>query len=133
MHRITVLPGDGIGPEVTNQAVRALEAAAESYGFDLQLSYHSIGGVALDEFDTPLPEVTAHACKETDAVLMGAIGHPKWDHETGERRCEAALLGLRKMLGVYANLRPVLVPQGLSHGSPLRKDRVEGDRHSDCS
>ena len=126
MLRITVLPGDGIGPEVTDEAVRVLHAAADRFGFEITLRYASVGGAALDEFDTPLPESTFEACKTADAVLLGAIGGPKWDHETGDRRCEAALLGLRKRLGVFANLRPVLVPQGQSGRSPIRADLVEG-------
>ena len=85
-----------------------------------------VGGAALDEFDTPLPEATFEACQRSDAVLLGAIGGPEWDHETGDRRCEAALLGLRSRLGVFANLRPVIVPGSLSHLSPVRKERVEG-------
>ena len=124
MPHIAVLPGDGIGPEVTRVAVHVLEAAGAAFGADLRFSTHPVGGVALDEFDTPLPEATRLACKRADAILMGAIGDPKWDHETGERRCEAALLGLRKMLGAYANLRPVLVPEALAANSPLRTSRV---------
>lgn len=126
MPRITALPGDGIGPEVTGEAIRVLQAAADRFGFELELQYASVGGAALDEFDTPLPETTFDACRAADAVLLGAIGGPKWDHETGERRCEAALLGLRKRLEVFANLRPVLVPPGQSGQSPVRADRVEG-------
>ncbi|MDE2833033.1 MAG: 3-isopropylmalate dehydrogenase [Bacteroidota bacterium] len=126
MPRITVLPGDGIGPEVAGEAVRVLIAVGERFGFEPTLTYALVGGAALDEFDTPLPEPTFEACKAADAVLLGAIGGPRWDHETGDRRCEAALLGLRKRLGVFANLRPVLVPAGLSGQSPVRADRVDG-------
>ena len=125
-YTIAVLPGDGVGPEVTSEAVRILQAAADVWGFDLALQTHAVGGDALDRFDDPLPEETRRACRAADAVFLGAIGGPRWDHESGSRRCEAALLGLRKMLGVYANLRPVLVPQSLTDASPLRPSRVAG-------
>lgn len=126
MPRITVLPGDGIGPEVIGEAVRVLNVAADRFGFELTLQHAAVGGVALDEFDSPLPETTMEACRSADAVLLGAIGGPQWDHEIGDRRCEAALLGLRERFGLFANLRPVLVPPGQSSQSPLREDRVEG-------
>ena len=126
MHRIAVLPGDGIGPEVVREATRAICAAADSYGFEVDLEEYPVGGVALDTFDTPLPDHTLDACMAADSVLLGAIGGPKWDHETGDRRCEAALLRIRKALGVYANLRPVIVPDGLADASPLRRERVVG-------
>jgi len=108
-YTVTVLPGDGIGPEVTREAVRALRAVAGACEFDIEFYTHAVGGAALDLYDEPLPQITLDACTVADAVLLGAIGGPRWDHETGPRRCEAALLGLRKNLGVYANLRPVRV------------------------
>ncbi len=126
MPHIAVLPGDGVGPEVTCSAVRVLEAAGAAFGADLQISTHTVGGAALDEYDTPFPDATREACMRADAVLMGAIGDPKWDHEVGARRCEAALLTLRKMLGVYANLRPILVPEAMAEASPLRSSLVAG-------
>ena len=125
-YQIAVLPGDGIGPEVTREAERAISAAAAAFNFEVSLEYWPIGGAALDEFDTPFPDATQDACLAADAVFLGAIGGPKWDHETGARRCEAALLSLRKTLGGYANLRPVIVPESLVESSPLRAERVAG-------
>lgn len=125
-YRIAVLPGDGIGPEVTQEAERAIFAAADAFDFSVKLEHWPIGGAALDEFDTPFPDATRDACLAADAVFLGAIGGPKWDHETGPRRCEAALLALRKSLGGYANLRPVIVPESLLNSSPLRPERVVG-------
>ena len=123
-YQIIVLPGDGIGPEVTREAERALHAVADAFSFTVHVEHWPIGGAALDQFDTPFPDATRDACITADAVLLGAIGGPKWDHETGLRRCEAALLALRKTLGGYANLRPVLVPESLVDSSPLRAERV---------
>ena len=125
-YSVAVLPGDGIGPEVTAEAVQVLRAAADGCGFCLDLKSHAIGGHALDEYHTPLPASTLEACQAADAVLLGAIGGPRWDHETGNRRCEAALLALRKELGVFANLRPVQVFAGLASRSPLGANRVSG-------
>ncbi len=125
-YHIAVLPGDGIGPEVTLQAERAILAAAKEFNFKVKMEHWPIGGTALDQFNTPFPDATREACLAADAVFLGAIGGPKWDHETGSRRCEAALLSLRKALGGYANLRPVIVPESLVESSPLRADRVRG-------
>ena len=125
-YQIAVLPGDGIGPEVTREAERAILAAANEFNFEVKLEHWPIGGTALDQFDTPFPDATHDACLAADAVFLGAIGGPKWDHETGSRRCEAALLSLRKALGGYANLRPVIVPESLVESSPLRAERVAG-------
>ena len=125
-YRIVVLPGDGIGPEVTDEAVRVLEAAGTVHGFSLAFDNHPIGGIAIDLFGEPLPEKTLAACHAADAVLLGAVGGPAWDAETGSRRPESGLLKLRKSLGVYANLRPVSVPESLADASPLRAGRVAG-------
>jgi len=125
-YHIAVLPGDGIGPEVTEEAVRVLRAAASAHGCSFSFDEHPVGGVALDRFDDPLPEATLRACRQADAVLLGAVGGPNWDHETGPRRPESGLLKLRKGLSVYANLRPVAVPASLADASPLRADRVAG-------
>ena len=123
-YNIVVLPGDGIGPEVMQEAQKVLRATARLFGFGVALSSHAVGGVALDGFGEPLPAPTRAACLAADAVLLGAVGGPEWDHETGPRRCEAALLGLRKLLRVYANLRPVQVFAGLAAASPLGAARV---------
>lgn len=125
-YRIAVLPGDGIGPEVTREAERAMVAAAQAFDFEIEREHWPIGGTALEKFDMPFPDATREACLAADAIFLGAIGDPKWDHETGNRRCEAALLALRKALGGYANLRPVIVPESLVGASPLRPERVSG-------
>ena len=125
-YRIAVLPGDGIGQEVTTEAMNVLRAAAQSHKFDLKWATHAVGGAALDAFGEPLPAATLAACRAADAVLLGAIGGPQWDHEKGSRRAEAALLGLRKELQVYANLRPVEVADALAPSSPLKSERIIG-------
>ena len=125
-YQIAVLPGDGIGPEVMDEAIRVLEAAASAHGFALVFESYPVGGIAIDLHGDPLPEKTQAACRRADAVLLGAVGGPAWDGETGPRRPESGLLKLRKMLGVYANLRPVSVPESLAASSPLRKERVAG-------
>ncbi len=119
-YHLVVLPGDGIGPEVIAQALRVLEAAADTYGFGLRTETHAVGGHALELCGDPLPRMTRQACQACDAVLLGAVGGPRWDHETGPRRCEAGLLALRRLLGAFANLRPVVVPPSLGAVSPLR-------------
>lgn len=125
-YNLAWLPGDGIGPEVTREALRVLEAVASAHGFALTAEEHLMGGAALDETGTPFPGATRDACLGSDAVLLGAVGDPKWDDTTGDKRPESGLLALRKALGVYANLRPVLVPEALASASPLRPDRVGG-------
>lgn len=121
---IAWLPGDGIGPEVTREALRVMEAVASAHGFALTAEEHLVGGTALDETGEPLPETTRSACAASDAVLLGAVGGPKWDDTSGDQRPESGLLALRKTLAVYANLRPVVVPEALASASPLRVERV---------
>lgn len=125
-YHIVLLPGDGIGPEVIAEAVRVLEAAADVHHFQLTFAEYPVGGAALDTEGDPLPEATLNACHAADAVLMGAVGGPKWDHFTGSQRPESGLLRLRKGLGVFANLRPVAVSESLADASPLRTERVAG-------
>ena len=125
-YRIAWLPGDGIGKEVTAEALRVIRAAADALGLDVSYEEHLVGGAALDAEGQPLPDSTQTACLEADAVLLGAVGGPAWDDETGDRRPESGLLALRKLLGAYANLRPVTVPGALSDASPLRTERVAG-------
>ncbi len=122
---IAVLAGDGIGPEVTAQAVRVLKTAAEIYGFALNFTDALIGGAAIDSTGVPLPEATLKTCKASDAVLLGAVGGPKWDGLSPELRPEAGLLGIRAGLALYANLRPAVVYPALKSASPL-KDEVLG-------
>ncbi len=125
-YHIVVLPGDGIGPEVTREAVRVLEAAAEAFGFRLTTETHPVGGAAIDALGDPLPEPVLQACLQADAVLLGAVGGPKWDSLDRARRPEAGLLRLRKALEAYANLRPVQVPEALADASPLKREVVAG-------
>lgn len=123
---ITVLPGDGIGPEVIAEAVRALEAAAEQFGHELRLNYKKIGGAAINEYNDPLPDETLQSCLQSDAVLMGAVGDPAFDNHPVNFRPEAGLLRLRRELGAFANLRPAALFPSLIHSSPLRPEVVRG-------
>jgi 3-isopropylmalate dehydrogenase len=124
--RIAVLPGDGIGTEVMTQGVRSLRAVAEAYGHELTLTELPFGGAAIDLCGNPLPGSTLQACLEADAVLLGAIGGPKWSAPEAKVRPEQGLLGLRKALGVYANLRPVTVHPALLSSSTLKPEIIEG-------
>lgn len=124
--KITVLPGDGIGPEVTTEAVRVLRAVADIYGHDFEFEEHLIGGAAIKQAGTPLPTATLDACLESDAVLLGAVGAPEYDEFAPEKRPEAGLLTLRRALGAYANLRPAISYQAVMDCSPLRAEIVGG-------
>ena len=120
--RIAVLPGDGIGPEICSAASRLLEALG-----DFELTEHPVGGTSIDEFGTALTDDVLEACRSSDAVLLGAVGGPRWDTTDPDApRPEQGLLGLRKGLGLYANLRPVRPSPSLVHASPLRPDRIDG-------
>jgi 3-isopropylmalate dehydrogenase len=123
---ITVLPGDGIGPEVTQQAVLVLQAVADAFGHQLQLQHKNIGGAALAAVNDPLPSDTLQACLSSSAVLLGAVGSPAYDHYTNHLRPEAGLLRLRRELGAYANLRPAICFPALEDCSPLRSDLIRG-------
>ena len=123
---IAVLPGDGIGPEVMAQGVRCLRAVADAFGHELVLTELPFGGAAIDLCANPLPESTLRVCLEADAVLLGAIGGPKWSAPEAKVRPEQGLLGLRKALGVYANLRPVKVHPALLSASTLKPHVLEG-------
>ncbi len=120
--KIVLLPGDGIGPEVTEEARKTLEAVIPGLSFE----EHAIGGIAIDTTGKPLPDATIHACKSADAVLLGAVGGPKWDDPNAKVRPEQGLLGLRRALDLFANLRPVKVFPALAELSPLRLERIEG-------
>lgn len=122
--RIAYLPGDGVGPEVSGAARAVMLKAARVFGFELAFDEHDFGGVAIDRSGDPFPAATRKACLEADAVLLGAVGGPKWDQ--GGPRPEAGLLALRKELGVYANLRPTRVLPGKETLSPLRPERARG-------
>ncbi|WJY26179.1 MULTISPECIES: 3-isopropylmalate dehydrogenase [Sporosarcina] len=123
--RIAVLPGDGIGPEVTSSAVKVLEVIARRFHHTFEFVHGAIGGAAVDEFDAPLPDATIAACEQSDAILLGAVGGPKWDSEPAERRPEKGLLGIRKHFGLFANIRPVKAVPALLHQSPLKEERVK--------
>ena len=123
---LTVLPGDGIGPEVTGEAVRVLDAIAKKFGHQLQLVTQRIGGAALDATGDPLPQDTITACLASKAVLLGAVGDPKFDANPPHLRPEAGLLRIRQALGAYANLRPAICFPALAHSSPLRHPLVAG-------
>jgi 3-isopropylmalate dehydrogenase len=124
--KILILPGDGIGPEVVEQAQRVLEACAGHFGFALSFSEAVVGGAAIDAFHTALPDGALHLAQSTDAVLLGAVGGPKWDVPQAPVRPEQALLALRKGLGLYANLRPVQVLPELIETAPLKPEVLRG-------
>lgn len=125
-YRVTVLKGDGIGPEVTEEALKILELAGQKYGFAIDFTEALIGGAAIDQTGDPLPQETIDQCKAADAVMLGAVGGPKWDHLAGEQRPEKGLLRIRETLGLFANLRPAIVYAPLRGASPL-KDEILGE------
>ncbi|AKD04487.1 3-isopropylmalate dehydrogenase [Pontibacter korlensis] len=125
--KIVVLPGDGIGPEVCQEAVKVLQAVAEKFNHTFTFRYELMGACAIDATGTPLPAETLEACEWADAVLLGAIGDPKYDKDPSAKvRPEQGLLGLRKALGLYANLRPVVAYEQLLEYSPLKPERIAG-------
>ncbi len=123
---IVVLGGDGIGPEVTREGVRALQAIASRFGHDFTFAEHLIGGIAIDEMQTALPAQTLSACGTADAVLLGAVGGPKWSDPNAKVRPEQGLLALRKGLNLFANLRPVTIHPALLDVSPLKPEVLRG-------
>jgi 3-isopropylmalate dehydrogenase len=124
--RITVLPGDGIGPEVTAEAVRVLQTVGTIGGSTFEFQEHSIGGEAIRQSGSPLPRTTLDACLASDAVLLGAVGSPEFDHLPPNKRPEAGLLLLRQALGGFANLRPAIAYNSIASWSPLRSDITHG-------
>jgi 3-isopropylmalate dehydrogenase len=125
-HRIAVLGGDGIGPEVTAQAVRVLDAVARQEGFELDFVEALVGGAAIDASGSPLPPRTIDACRSSAAVLLGAVGGPKWSDPAARVRPEQGLLDLRRILGLFANLRPVRPLDSMLDASPLKPEVVRG-------
>lgn len=124
---IAVILGDGIGPEVTQQAIKILDAIAQQFSHRFNYTYCLMGADAIDKTGNPLPDETVEVCLESDAILFGAIGHPKYDNDpTAKVRPEQGLLKLRKSLGLYANIRPVSVYAPLYHLSPLKNKQLEG-------
>lgn len=124
--KIAFIPGDGVGPEIIKQAVKVLEAVSKKYKIHFEYEELLIGGIAIDQTGEPLPKKTIEICKESDAVLLGAVGGWKWDNLPGDLRPEAGLLSIRKELGVFANLRPAILFPQLKSASFLREDILEG-------
>ncbi len=120
-YNIVSIPGDGIGPEVNGCAVRVLEAVSQKYGFEPKITEYKAGGSAIDAYGVPLPGETLQAAQDSDAVLLGAVGGPRWDMIEAERRPEQAILGLRQGMHLYANLRPAILYKELGDVSPLKK------------
>ena len=125
-YKITLLKGDGIGPEIVNQAVKVLDKAAEKFDFTVEYDEALLGGCAMDATGVPLPQETIDKCKASDSVILGAVGGPKWDNQPGNNRPEAGLLGIRGALGLFANLRPSVIFGPLKSASPI-KDEIIGD------
>ena len=128
---IAVIPGDGIGPEVIDESIKVLSKIEEKYNHNFEFEFLQAGGCAIDSLGTPLPDKTLEVCKKSDAVLLGAVGGPKWDDPNAKVRPEQALLGLRGGLNLYCNLRPALLYKALKEASPL-KDTIIGDGIDIC-
>ncbi len=124
--KLAVLPGDGVGPEVTAEAIKVLQAVGSKFGHNFNLHYGLVGGIAIDETGVPLPDDTLKLCKKSDAVLLGAVGGPKWDDPKAKVRPEDGLLALRKKLGLFANLRPVKVLPTLVDSTNLKPEVIDG-------
>lgn len=125
-YKITVLKGDGIGPEIVDECIKVLDKAGEKFGFKLDYDYQLLGGAAIDATGVPFPEETEKACKASDAVLLGSVGGPKWDTLPSEIRPEKGLLAIREALGLFANLRPAKIFAPLKSASPI-KEEIIGD------
>jgi 3-isopropylmalate dehydrogenase len=123
-YKIAVLPGDGIGPEVTTQAIKIIKTIGRKYDCEFELNEGLLGGCAIDACGDPLPKNTLALCKNSDATLLGAVGGYKWDTLPGNKRPEAGLLGIRAGLGLFANLRPAVIYSSLKTASPLRSDII---------
>jgi len=126
LYTITVIPGDGIGKEVVGGALKVLEAVSKKYKHQFTFKHALAGGAALDAVGIPLPDETLKSCRSSDAVLLGAVGGPKWDNNPPNLKPEQALLGLRKSLGLYANIRPAKIFSALLNASALKREVVEG-------
>ncbi len=125
-YKIAVIKGDGIGPEIVDEAIKVLDAVAQKEGFNLEYNEYLLGGSAYDVFEDPAPEETIKGCLNSDAVLFGAIGGPKWDNLPKEKRPESGLLKLRKSLGLFANIRPAIIFDELINASTLKPEVIKG-------
>ncbi len=125
-YKITVLKGDGIGPEIVDECIKVLDKAGEKFGFKLDYDYQLLGGAAIDATGVPFPKETEVSCKASDAVLLGSVGGPKWDTLPSEIRPEKGLLAIREALGLFANLRPAKIFAPLKSASPI-KEEIIGD------
>ncbi len=125
-YKVTVLKGDGIGPEIVDECIKVLDRTGEKFGFSIDYDYQLLGGCAIDATGEPFPEATEEACKASDAVLLGAVGGPKWDTIDPAKRPEKGLLAIREALGLFANLRPAKIFAPLKAASPI-KDEIIGD------
>lgn len=121
-YKIAVVAGDGIGPDIVKQAVKVLDTVGSKFGHSFEYTYTLAGGAAIDEVGEPLPQKTIDVCKASDSVLLGAVGGPKWDDLGGKERPEAALLGLRSELGLFANVRPAVLHDALKDACPLKPE-----------
>ncbi|MFD0697912.1 3-isopropylmalate dehydrogenase [Paenibacillus sp. GCM10027628] len=124
--KIAVIAGDGIGPEVVAEAEKVLKRTEELFGYQFETEHALFGGIAIDEKGTPLPEETLKVCQSSDAVLLGAVGGPKWDNNPKELRPETGLLGIRKALGLFSNIRPAVIFDCLKEASTLKPEVLEG-------
>ena len=123
---VTLLPSDGIGPEIVSQGRRVLEAVADRCGFTINMPKCLMGGCAIDDCGEPLPASTLEQCRDSDGIMLGAVGGPKWDDPSAKTRPEKGLLAIRKELGLFTNLRPISTYPELVDASPLRREIVEG-------
>ena len=123
-YKVTVLKGDGIGPEIVDECIKVLDAAGKKFNFKIDYDYQLLGGCAIDAAGVPFPKETEIACKASDAVLLGAVGGPKWDNQPGNNRPENGLLAIREALGLFANLRPAKIFAPLKSASPIKEEII---------
>ena len=123
--KIAVIRGDGIGPEIVNEAIRVLDAVAKKYNHNFEYTDVDMGGCAIDKWGEPLPKEMLEKCLASDSVLLGAVGGPKWDNVPGDKRPEKGLLALRGGMGLYSNNRPAKIWNQLSQASPLKESIVD--------
>ena len=123
-YKIAILKGDGIGPEIVDEAIKVLDKVGEKFGHKFEYVQGYLGGESIDKYGIPLSDETIQVCSESDAILLGAIGGPKWDNIDPQKRPERGLLAIRKELGVYTNLRPATLFKSLKSASPLKEEII---------